>query len=131
MHDLRVSDPTAIGNEFARAVGAGERDALHALFAPDVRFRAVTPSRTWECDDADAAVDTMLGRWFGGDNHIVDVESVVTEAVGDVVRVGYRFRASTPSGAAVVEQQAYFEVGHGVITAARIACSGYRPLTAD
>jgi hypothetical protein len=131
VHDLRVNDPTAIGMAFAHAVGAGDAPKLRELFSPDIRLRAVTPSRSWELDGPDEAIDTVIGRWFGGANRVEEIASVSTELVGDVVRVGYRFRASSPSGAAVVEQQAYFEIGDGVITAARIACSGYRPLTAD
>ena len=128
MHDLRVSDPTAIGSAFARAVGAGDRRALLSLLAPDLRFRAVTPSRSWDHDEAAEAVDTMVGRWFGGERHVEEVESVVTDTVGDVVRVGYRFRATSPDGEAVVEQQAYLEVSEGTIRAVRLICSGYRPI---
>jgi hypothetical protein len=128
MHDLRVIDPTVLGSAFARAVGACDGDALRALLAPDVRFRAVTPSRSWDFDDAAGAVDTMVGRWFGGDRRVEEVESVVTGMVGDVVRVGYRFRATTPEGQAVVEQQAYLEVGDGKIRGVRLICSGYRPI---
>lgn len=46
----------------------------------------------------------MLGAWFGGERHIDLVQSVETDTIGDIVRVGYRFRAMTPAGPAIVEQ---------------------------
>jgi len=74
------------------------------------------------------AVDTMLGTWFGGERHIDSVESVETDTIGDIVRVGYRLRAITPTGPAVVEQQAYLALVDNTITAVRIVCSGYHPV---
>ena len=128
MHDLLVTDQTAVGRAFARAVGTGDGDGLRAVLAPDVSFRAVTPSRSWDFDEAGEAIDTMLGRWFGGDKHVEEVESVVSEMVGDVVRVGDRVRAETPDGQALVEQQAYLDVDEGRIRGVRLVCSGYRPI---
>lgn len=106
MNDLARHDSTAVASAsaFAVAVAAGDRDALLAMLAPDVAFHALTPSRAWDIDVAQEVVDTMLGRWFGGDRRIDGIESVVTDTIGDVVRLGYRFRATTPDGPAVVEQ---------------------------
>ena len=130
MNDLASHDSTAVASAsaFAVAVAEGDRDALLTLLAPDVAFRALTPSRAWDIDAAAEVVDTMLDRWFGGDRRIDGVESVVTDTIGEVVRVGYRFRATTPDGPAVVEQQAYLTMTGSVITAARLVCSGYQPV---
>lgn len=129
MNDTLTTDATSVAAAFARAIAAGDRAALLGLLAPDVAFRAVTPARFWEIDAADAAVETLLTTWFGGDRHIDAIESIDTDTVADLARVGYRFRATTPAGPAVVEQQAYLGVKEGVITSVRIVCSGYRPVT--
>jgi hypothetical protein len=127
VHELRVTQQTDVAIGFALAVAGGDRDALRAMLDPHVELRALTPSRAWSLDDADEVVDTMVGLWFGGDRHVEEVESVVADVIGDVVRVGYRFRATTPDGAAVVEQQAYLGVDGGTIRSIRLVCAGYHP----
>lgn len=128
MKDSLATDITTIAADFALAIAAGDRGSLLALLASDVDFRALTPTRAWEIDTAEDAVDTMLGTWFGGERRIDSVESVETATMVDLVRVGYRFRATTPAGPAVVEQQAYLSIADNTITAVRIVCSGYRPV---
>ena len=121
---------TTIAADFAQAIAAGDRALLSRMLAPRVAFRALTPSRVWEIDSAEDAVDTMLGTWFGGGRRIEGIASLETDMVGDVVRVGYRLTATTPAGPAVVEQQAYMTVVDGTITAIRIVCTGYQPVAA-
>jgi hypothetical protein len=127
VHELRVTQQTDVATGFALAVGNGDRAALREMLDPRVELRALTPSRAWSIDDADEVVDTMIGLWFGGERHVEEVESVVADVVGEVVRVGYRFRATTPDGPAVVEQQAYLAVDGGTIRSIRLVCSGYHP----
>jgi hypothetical protein len=127
MHDSLATDATTAA-DFANAIAAGDRSGLMRMLASNVAFRALTPSRAWELDSAEDAVDTMLGSWFGGERHIDSVQSVETDTIGDLVRVGYRFRATTPTGPAVVEQQAYLALADNTITAVRIVCSGYQPV---
>lgn len=128
MNDSLATDMTTIAAGFALAIAAGDRGSLLGMLASDVEFRALTPARAWEIDSADEAVDTMLGTWFGGERHIDSVESVETDTIADIVRVGYRFRATTPAGPALVEQQAYLAFADDTVTAVRIVCSGYRPV---
>jgi len=116
------------GEALARSIAAGDRAALVRLLAPQLDFKAVTPSRAWEAGTAEEVADIVLGRWFGGDRHITSVEHIDTDSVADCERVGYRFRATTPDGEAVVEQQAYIGAADGAITSLRIACSGFRPV---
>jgi hypothetical protein len=130
MTDSLTTGDTAVAAGFALAIAAGDRPALLGMLAADVEFRALTPARVWELDSSTEAVDTMLGTWFGGERHIDSVDVVETDAIADVVRLRYRFRATTPAGPALVEQQAYLAVADGTITAARIVCSGYRAVTA-
>lgn len=129
MNDSLPTDNTTIAADFAKAIAAGDRSSLMRLLASDVQFRALTPARVWETDSAEVAIDTMLGAWFGGERHIDSIQSLETGTTGDVVRVGYRFRATTPAGRAIVEQQAYLAVADNTITSVRIVCSGYHSVT--
>lgn len=129
MNDSLATDITTIAADLAKALAAGDRSWLTSMLASNVEFRALTPTRAWEIDSAEDAVETMLGTWFGGNRHIDSVQSVETDTVGDIVRVRYRFGATTPAGRAVVEQQAYLTVADNTITAVRIVCSGYHLVT--
>lgn len=126
----RSETTTSLGGLLARSIAEGNRTMLLGLLAPDVDFRAVTPSRSWESRSAEEVADVIIGLWFGGERHIDAVERVECDTVADRERVGYRFLATTPDGKAVVEQQAYLDVHDGMITALRIACSGYRRIDA-
>ncbi|HUQ38711.1 MAG TPA: hypothetical protein VM030_01030 [Acidimicrobiales bacterium] len=128
MTDVLATDPTTIAAEFAHAIATGDRGALRGRLADEVDFKAVTPGRAWESRSADEVVGTILDTWFGGQRRIDSVECTETDTFADIVRVGYRFRASTPTGPALVEQQAYLTVADGTITSVRIVCSGYRAL---
>lgn len=119
---------TSVAAGFPHAIAAGDRGRLLQMLAPRVEFRALTPSRAWEIDSAETAVDTLLGTWFGGQRRIDSVESVEIDVVADLIRVGYRFKATTQTGPALVEQQAYMSVVDGTITALRILCTGFRPV---
>lgn len=116
---------TSAGEAFATAVGTGDRDALLRMLAPDVRFRAVTPSRLWEADSAAATAEVVLGTWFTPERRI-SVDRIDSDMIGACQRVGYRFRAVTREGPAIVEQQAYLDVEGDTITAVRIACTGFQ-----
>jgi hypothetical protein len=116
----------AIGERFARAVAAQDADAVKDLLAPDVSFRALTPSRCWEGDDADSVVDeVILGTWFPPERAITRVLGIDHATVGGVDRVGYRFQATLPEGDRIIEQQAYLRVDGGRISWLRILCSGF------
>ena len=43
---------TSLGEEFARAIAAKDADALRRVLHPELEFRAMTPRRFWEADDA-------------------------------------------------------------------------------
>jgi hypothetical protein len=115
-----------VGESLTQAIAAGDRDALLRLLAPTLDFKAVTPGRLWEAGTATEVADVILGTWFGGARRIESVEVVECETVADLERARYRFRATTPDGESVVEQQAYLQVDDGGVTALRIVCSGFR-----
>lgn len=129
MNDPLTTDVSTIANKFVSAIADGDRGALLGILAPEVTFRALTPGMAWEADSAEEAVETLVGIWFGGERHVDSVESVETGTVADVLRVGYRFRATTPDGPSVIEQQAYLAVADDTITSVRLVCSGFQPAT--
>ena len=118
--------PTNLGERFANAVAAKDAVALRALLAPDVNFRAITPGKFWEGDDANAVVDdVILGKWFSPERSITAILRVDCGTVGTVDYVAYRFRATRPDGSFVIEQQAYLEAEDGRISRLEILCSGF------
>lgn len=118
--------PTDLGERFARTVAAQDAAALKELLAPRVSFRALTPGRCWESDDADTVVDeVILGSWFSPECSITRILKVDCATVGSVGRVGYRLQAKLPDGDFIVEQQAYLRVENDKISWLRILCSGF------
>jgi hypothetical protein len=118
-----------IGERFARAVAAKDAPALLGLLAPEIDFRAMTPSRFWESNSAVEVVDdVVLGKWFEPTDLIESIEGIEQDVVIDRERVGYRFRVTNADGAFIVEQQAYLGVQDDRIAWLRIMCSGYRPV---
>ncbi len=117
-----------VGERFVRALADQDREALKAVMRTDVDFRAMTPGRFWEGNDADMVVDEMvLGTWFVPERRITDVVSLESDCVGLLHRVGYRFSVSRPDGDFTVEQQAYFETDGETISRLRIMCTGFLP----
>jgi hypothetical protein len=118
--------PTDLGERFVRSVAAQDAESLRELLAPKVSFRALTPGRYWEIDDADPVVDeVILGTWFSPDRSIARILGIDSATAGAVVRVGYRFQAKLPDGDFIVEQQAYLKAENDKISWLRILCSGF------
>jgi hypothetical protein len=124
MHD-------GIGERFAKAIAAKDKDQLIALLDPEVDFRAMTPNRFWEATSARTLVDdVILGAWFEPTDHIDSLDDVEVGSVADRDRVAYQLRITNPDGTFLVEQQAYLGVEEGRIGWLRIMCSGFRPVDA-
>lgn len=119
---------TALGAEFAAALGAKDFDTVRELIHPEVDFRGVTPRRTWEASDPESLISGVLRQWFEDEDEIVAVEGVETDAFADRERVGYRFRVRNPEGTFLVEQQVYLSEREGRIGWMRSVCSGFRPV---
>jgi hypothetical protein len=118
----------SIGERFARCIADKDADGLKALLRSDLDFRALTPGRPWEGTDANAIVDeTILGTWFEPERKIVEVLKIDCDTVGELERVGYRFRVERPDGEFVIEQQAYIETDGDKIRWLRIMCTGFLP----
>lgn len=117
------------GRRLATAIAAHDDESLRAVFAPDVTFKGLTPNRFWEADDADGAVDIILGSWFEPQDHIDEIVSLDDgELVADTASVSYRFNMTTPDGPRTAEQQVYYRAEGDQITYARVLCSGFRPI---
>ena len=113
-----------IGRAFAYAIARRDFAELGDLLHPDVELRALTPGRTWEPADHDAALD-VLRTWFG-DCQVDEVDHVDATTVGDRSHIAYRFAGQRPDGPFVIEQQAYYTEYEGQIDWIRILCSGFR-----
>jgi ketosteroid isomerase-like protein len=123
-----ATSPTAgadtLGRAFAYAIARRDFGELGDLLHPDVELRALTPRRSWEPADHDAAVEVLRTWW--GDCRIDDIEHVDASTVGDLGHVAYRFTGQRPDGPFVVEQHAYFTEQDGRIAWMRVLCSGFR-----
>ena len=117
------------GDAFVRALVAKDPNSLKEILSPDLDFKALTPGRFWESDNAGSAVDEMiLGAWFEPSDEIEGLESVEHSSVGGRQRVAYRLRVRNPDGPFLVEQQAYYDTDKEKICWLRILCAGYQPL---
>jgi hypothetical protein len=117
-----------LAHRFTAALAARDAAALRSLFGSEVDFRGLTPGRVWAARTADSLVnDVILGSWFEPSDVIRQIESVQAGQVGTRTRIGYRLRVENPGGIFTVEQQAFCDLTHGVITWLRVLCSGFVP----
>jgi hypothetical protein len=123
-----VDDGETLGARYAKALSAKDRDALTALLAPQIDFKAITPSRYWEASDPSSVLETLLSDWFELSDEIEELQHLETGGFADRERVGYRFAVRNPEGRFIVEQQAYLAAADGHIAWMRVVCSGFRPV---
>jgi hypothetical protein len=116
-----------LGKAFAEALARKDVAGVAAVLDPEIDFRGLTPSRSWEASGADAVLELVLSQWFEDSDEIEEVASLDTDAFADRQRVAYRFHVRNPDGSFVVEQQAYYTERDGQITWMRVLCSGFRP----
>jgi hypothetical protein len=125
--DGLVHQPATLGADFARALAAKDSSRLLGLMHPEIDFRGMTPSRSWEANDRDAVVSVLLRHWFEEADEIEALERLESDNFADRQRVGYRFSVSNADGRYLVEQQAYLSARDGQIEWMRVLCSGFRP----
>ncbi len=119
----------SLGRRLATAIAARDHAALRALLAPEVSFKGLTPGRVWESDDAEGAIEVILGHWFEPHDQIDEIVALEDgDPVADTERITYRFTLTTPDGPHTAEQQVYYRTEAGQITYARVLCSGFRPV---
>jgi hypothetical protein len=123
-----VSERPNLGAEFAQALAAKDRARMLELIHPEVDFRGMTPSRSWDASDADGVIALMLESWFEDSDEIEALVGLDRDVFADRERVGYRFVVNNPDGRFVVEQTAYLAERDGRIGWMRVVCSGFRPV---
>jgi len=118
---------TDAGARYVDALAAKDTRALLDLFAADIVFPGLTPSRFWEALSPDEVVQQVLYQWFEPADVIEGVEQV---EVGEIIgreRVDYRLRVPNRDGVFAVEQRAYLDVNDdGRISRMNVMCAGYR-----
>jgi len=114
-----------VGERWAAALRAADFAGLGRCLAPDVRIRAVLPSRFANATGRDEAV-ALLRQWLGGDRGFA-VLAASSGLVGDVLRIDYRVRISGPEPC-LMEQHGYGRVGADGIADLRLVCSGWIPV---
>ena len=125
--DGPMHETATLGAEFARALAAKDSSRMLDLMHPEIDFRGMTPSKSWEENDRDAVISVLLRHWFEEADEIEALERLESDTFADRQRVGYRFRISNPDGGFLVEQQAYLSARDGRIGWMRVLCSGFRP----
>jgi TusA-related sulfurtransferase len=119
-------EATAVGQAFLESLAAQDFDRLAALFAPQVRFRALLPPETCEEKSAEAATG-QLRDWFGEVDTLQVLHSTADQ-VFDRLHLAYRLRShDAANGWQVIEQHAYCDVQDGHIADMWLLCSGFRP----
>jgi hypothetical protein len=119
---------STLGSDYARALADKDADRVRELLHPEIDFKAVTPRKAWEANDADGVLSVLFENWFGDTCEIRTLDRVESDAFADRERIGYRFSATKPEGDFVVEQQAYLGEQDGRICWMMVACSGFRPV---
>ena len=114
-----------IGERWAAALRAADFAGLGRCLAPDVRVRAVLPSRFADASGRDEAV-ALLRQWLGGERGFT-VLAASSDMVGDVLRLGYRVRIAGPEPC-LMEQHGYCRVGADGVADLRLVCSGWLPV---
>ncbi|HEX3510850.1 MAG TPA: hypothetical protein VHT27_07090 [Solirubrobacteraceae bacterium] len=122
-----MGDAATLGQEFARALAVKDARVMRRLLHPDIDFRGLTPSRSWEASGRDAVVALFLEKWFEESDRIEELTHLESDSFADRHRVGYRLRVNCPDGPFIVEQQAYIAERDERIEWMRVVCSGYRP----
>jgi hypothetical protein len=114
-----------VGERWAAALQSADFAGLGRCLAPDVRIRAVLPSRFADASGRDEAV-ALLRQWLGGERGFA-VLAASSGMVGDVLRLDYRVRISGPEPC-LMEQHGYCRVGADGIADLRLVCSGWMPV---
>jgi len=114
-----------IGERWAAALRAADFAGLGRCLAPDVRVRAVLPSRFADASGRDEAV-ALLREWLGGERGFA-VLAASSGMVGDVLQLGYRVRIGGPEPC-LMEQHGYCRVGADGVADLRLVCSGWIPV---
>lgn len=112
-----------VGAAFVTGIVEGRFDVIEGLFAPQVRFRAVTPRTVREAGSARAA-RAVVEDWFGGTDRRQLIQSSVS-LIADRVAVDYRLRLREDGETWTVEQHAFAVIRADRIADVWLLCSGF------
>jgi hypothetical protein len=119
----------SVGETLVDAIAARDEGGIAACFAPGVELRALLPPGLRERTGAAEAAGLMIG-WFADSTELRLIESR-TEAVGDRLRIAYRFEGVEDGEPYVVEQNLFCVLDGDVIGRVDLLCSGFRPRPSD
>ena len=128
----QARDPDSLREALLAAITTQDFDRIEALFAPQVRFRALVPSGVRE-GNTPAEATAWLQNWFGEGQQLQVLQSASDTVFGRLF-LSYRLRLSSPEkGKRVIEQQVYCDMQDGYISDMAILCSGFHrdPLEED
>lgn len=118
---------TTLGADFARAFAEKDGERVRELVHPEIDFRGLTPSRSWEARDPDSLISILFDKWLEDKDEVESLDRIEGDSFADRERVGYRLSVRNPDGRFLVEQQAYIGTRDGRIDWMRVVCSGFRP----
>ncbi len=119
-----VQDAIVIGNAYLRALAAQDFDALQALFAPEIRFRAMVPKGERVGQTAQEATG-WVRRWFGSCDVLQVLRSDTRMLCGRLC-VSYHLRVhDNQDGWQEIEQHVYSVARDGQIADLWLVCSGF------
>ena len=102
-----------VGDEVRACARREGREALAALLDPQIEFRGLTPSRSWEASTPEEVCEIVFGSWFEPGDHVRETLEADTEPVADRERLHYRLRVESEGADHLVEQQGYYDVVDG------------------
>jgi hypothetical protein len=113
----------ATGGRFLDALTVRDFDTMASTLDPDLRLRALLPSRDVDVNGRDAAMDEFR-RWLGPDRGELDVLDACLGEVGAKLYLRWRLQFTQGADISVLEQHAYATTDHR-ITGLSVLCSGY------
>ena len=121
------SEAQPVGAEFIRALADQDFSAAEAMLAPEVEFKALTPSQGFIDLSGPEAVMGLMREWYGTAEA---VESLEAYRILQRHHVNYRIRWQSPEdGLMVFEQHAFYDVDDsGRISRWHLVCSGDQPV---
>jgi tRNA 2-thiouridine synthesizing protein A len=119
---------TRLGHAFVNAIVDRDFDAVEALLAPNVRFRALTPRAVREGTTPAEARD-WIWAWFGETDQNELIDSRI-EMVADRLHLAYRIRLREHGAWYLVEQHLFGSLADEHLTEIALLCSGFRSVQA-
>lgn len=119
------SSDASVGERFVGSLLAKDWLGVETVIDPTVDFRGLTPGSVWEAASSKSLVESVFQVWFGPDDDIYEIVSVVEGRISTRNRIVYRFRIRNEGGEYICEQTAYYDQVGDKIRTLRVLCSGF------